>query len=172
MFELPPKGGLLFSEVVGWSATSSPGGILLLTISLLLYSSLTLCYSPSPSFLVCVWKTHMCGCAHIYKPSNTRPAPPSRFSHIWPLVSWCLWAIVCSADDHCHRLIPLHVALWWMGPTLASTDTGVLDHRGRRNEESRHRRGDLILYFIFYSLGSVSHDPILWVISRWEKTIL
>lgn len=113
----------------------------------------------------------MCGCAHIYKPSNTRPAPPSRFSHIWPLVSWCLWAIVCSADDHCHRLIPLHVALWWMGPTLASTDTGVLDHWGRRNEESRHRRGDLILYFIFYSLGSVSHDPILWVISRWEKTL-
>lgn len=100
MFELPPKGGLLFSEVVGWSATSSPGGILLLTISLLLYSSLTLCYSPSPSLLVsvCVSERLTCVGAHTYTNLQTLAQPPHlaflTFDHLSVDVYGPLFAVL------------------------------------------------------------------------------
>lgn len=94
---------------------------------------------------------------------NARTHTHTRHPHIWPLVTGCLWAIVCGADDHCHRLIPLPVVLWWMWPPLASTDTGVLDHGGKCNEqrELRRREGEGGAWHLFFkSVQSVCHTVV------------
>lgn len=119
----------VFSKVACWPTASSPGRYL------------PPHFSATQPHLVLLPESHMWThtlthtrtCEHRHEQSNPVAQPPPCFSRIWPLVSGCLWAIVCGVDDHCHRLIPLPIVLWWMWPTLTSTDTGVLDHWGRHN---------------------------------------
>lgn len=149
LFELWPTGVFFFFFLRCWPFVSSPGRYLPRHFLCFSAAPFHLCYGPllSPS----VWLTHMDADtqAHIqsFKPS---PIPPPGLSRIWPLVRGCLWAIVCSADDHCHQLIPLPIVFWWMRPTLMSTDIGVLDHWGRRNERMEQWWGQSDALFFYY----------------------
>ncbi len=154
----PTHGGHLFWDVACWPTTSSPGRYLPRHFSATLQHRFTSRYS----LPLCLTDSHMWTHTHKHTRSHTIPQtiaqPPSRLSRIWPLVKGCLWAIVCSADDHCHRLIPLPIAVWWMGPTLTSTDMGVLDHWGRRNERRGQWGGELdLLGFFLFSRNNVSY---------------